>query len=167
VEDTSGSTGDGSKADTHPTTFAPVLIPRLITQAMIAGTYAPYDLSNYVHAHLPVAFGASGRGGNHNLIYGRLGNLSCSIPNSACSETPAILSTNSQLSDIREASSDGSVIRYTLRSREIFDSGGPLGGRGLGTITDEGGRGRGRGRHSYLAKAQSKACLDVAAGRQT
>ena len=81
----------------------------------------------------------------------------CSLPSSACVFSPAIVSTLSN-------SSEGSSIRYALRSREITFEGS--GGKGLPDLSLRVG-GKGRGRKSFLSKAQDRAKVDLGMGTQS
>ena len=82
----------------------------------------------------------------------------CSLPGSDSVFSPSIVST------VPSTSSEGSGIRYALRSREISVEGS--GGKGLPELSKRV-VGRGRGRKSLLSKAQERAKVDLGMGTQS
>jgi len=101
-----------------------------------------------------------------SLIIPRVDSLSCPITYPPWIEPPSRIATVSSSQGKGGDSQEESIVRYSLRSREIIDTGCAMIG-GLGNIAGISGRGKGRGRKSFISKAQLRASLDIAAGRQS
>jgi len=107
-----------------------------------------------------------GTGRLSSLIIPRGEHVTCPVSLTPWTESPSRIATVTSSLGKGGDSHEESLIRYSLRSREVLHSGCVHSG-GLGSIPGISGRGKGRGRKSDLSKAQLRASLDIAAGRQS
>jgi len=164
AEEPAGTAGGWSTGEGLPSTKGPALIARAIAQAQTSGmSLSLCPVSTIISPSMFRSNMDLEINGSSTSVIQRIDAINCPISTQTWNEPPARLATSQGKGG---DSPEGSTVRYSLRSREIIDAGCDMGG-GLGTIGGISGRGKGRGRKSELTKAQLRASLDIAAGRQT